>query len=603
MRELSLVLVICACGNAPTLASDAGTDVAVDASEDDAGDAPADMPPLSGFTIGGTAIGVRGSVVLTLTSGASTQHVIVNDDGPFVFPGKVAAGAVYAVTTSNECNLVNDSGAGVAGDVTNVQVVCAGAVDLAAVTFASGSDAFPFTSLLSPAFDPGAYAYLGTRPYFMDDTDLLTVTPVAAYPTLTSITVYGQASVSGQPAAAHVLGAAVPVRLQVPPALDRTYQFVLLPGTPGQTTSLKEGPPLSSRMFGASVAISGDVVVSGSPVVSGAASVFRRNGATWVPEQVITPPSDSDALRSYSVGVDGDVIVIGAPRDAADDSGRAYVYRYSASARMWSLDTGGTLAPPGASLGCGAAVAISGPFVVMGCPGEKGSGNKQDVGAVYMFRYDTPTASWVADGTVKGGAANDQFGTAVALTGTTVLVGAYTEDNGVADAGGAHVLVRTGAATWTQQGATLRGDGVANAHFGAAVAISGDYALVGQPGVQPGGAFVFHRAGTTWSLDGAKIVPTFAVGDDATFGVAVAIDGTHAAVGAQREDTSSPDVGAVHAFRRDVNGWTGSALVTATNPSVSRFGASVALDGEWLAVGDPDEGSVAGNSGAVYLFR
>lgn len=604
MRELSLVLMICACGNAPMLATDAGTDVAVDASEDDApSDAPVDMPTVNGFTVGGTALGVRGSVVLTLTSAAATQHVIVNEDGTFVFPGKVAPGASYSVTTLNECNLVNESGTEVASDVTNVQAVCAGAVDLAGVTFASGSDAVAFSSVLSPAFDPGAYAYVGTRPYFMDDTDLLTVTPVAAYPTLASIAVYGQATVSGQAAAAHVLGAAVPVRLEVPPTLDRTYQFVLVPGAPAQKAILKEAMPTASRMFGASVAVSGDVLVAGAFNGSGEVSVFRRNGASWVAEQVLAPTLDPDARAGYSVAVDGDVLVIGAPLDLADNSGRAYIYRYSALTGAWSLDAGGVLAPPAASLGCGNAVAISGPFAVMGCPGEKGSGNKQGVGAVYMFRFDAPTSSWVADGTFKGVAANDLLGAAVAVSGTTALAGAYAEDNGVADAGGVHVLVRSGAATWTQQGTTLRGDASANAHFGAAVAISGDYALVGQPGIQPGGAFVFHRAGTTWSLDGPTLVPTLAAPDDAAFGVSVAIDGTHVAVGAQAENAPGMNTGAVHAYRRDVNGWTSTVLVTATEQSVSKFGASVALDGEWLAAGAPAESSVAGSAGAVYVFR
>lgn len=601
MRELSFVVMICACGSSPMLASDAGTDVASDASDADASDAAVDMPIVSGFTVGGTALGVRGSVVLTLTTGTDTQHVIVNADGAFVFPGKVAPGASYTVTTTDACEVIDGTGSGVSSNVTNVQALCSGVVELASVSFASGGGAF--TSVLSPAFDPGAYAYSGTCPYFMDDTDLLSVTPVAAYPTLASLAVYGEATASGQSSTPHVLGAAVPIRLQVPSTLDRTYQFVLLPGTPGQTALLRETTPVANHELGSSVAISGDVLAAGAPLGSGAVSVFRRNGASWAAEQVLTPTVDPDANAGYSVAVDGDVLVIGAWRDLADNSGRAYVYRYNALAGAWALDAGGVLAPPAASLGCGVAVAISGPYVVMGCPGEKGSGNKQDVGAVYMFRYDTPTTTWVADGTFKGAAAGDLLGVAVALSGTTAVIGADTEDNGVVDAGGVHVLVRSGAATWTQQGPTLRGDASASARFGAAVAISGDYALVGQPGIQPGGAFMFHRVGTTWSLDGPALVPTLAAPDDAAFGVSVAIDGTHAAVGAQREDAPGTNTGAVHAFRRDVNGWTGTALVAATAQSVSRFGASVALDGEWLAVGAPAESSVAGNAGAVYTFR
>ena len=49
--------------------------------------------------------------------------------------------------------------------------------------------------------------------------------------------------------------------------------------------------------------------------------------------------------------------------------------------------------------------------------------------------------------------------------------------------------------------------------------------------------------------------------------------------------------------------WTNSQVLGASNPSMSDFGASVALDGEWFAAGAPTEGSVAAVSGAVYVFR
>jgi hypothetical protein len=398
----------------------------------------------------------------------------------------------------------------------------------------------------------------------------------------------------------------VPVRLQHPPTLDRTYQFVLLPATPLQTAMFAGSTTDALDRYG-TVAMSGNRLAVGAPDHGGAGAVqvLRRVGAAWGEQGFLQPTADPAARAGASVAMDGDVLVVGAPLDAADDSGRAYVYRFDAVAAMWALDGGGTLAAttPAANQHCGTSVAVSGTRIVIGCPGEKGSGNKTDAGAVYMFRYDATSASWLPDGTFKGANAGDVLGSAVALSGTTAVIATPAEDDGTAvDAGAVRVLVR-GAASWAQQGAKLRGDAVSNSHFGSAVAIDGDYAIVGAPGVGLGSAYVFHRVSTTWNLDGPKLVPMMFLPDLAGFGDSVAIDGTHLVVGAPREDLGIQDGGAVHVYRRELLGWTTSDVVTATNPSASKFGQSVALDGEWFAVGAPEESSIAAQAGAVYVFR
>jgi hypothetical protein len=219
-----------------------------------------------------------------------------------------------------------------------------------------------------------------------------------------------------------------------------------------------------------------------------------------------------------------------------------------------------------------------------------------------MFRYDAPSSAWVADGTFKGTTAYSFLGTAVALSGTSALVGSPDEDNGTtADAGSARVLVR-GASTWSQEGATLRGALTTGSHFGSAVAISGDYAVVGAPSASSGFAYVFHRATGTWSID-ATLAPSLAAPELAEFGAAVAIDGTHLVIGAPRQDGGVFDAGMVHAYRRELDGWTNSHAIGATNPSISKCGASVTLDGEWFAAGAPSDGASAKESGSVYVFR
>jgi hypothetical protein len=607
MRAFSFVLTICACGNAPSRPGDAGADVRSDASTDDALDAlidaAVDVPGATGPTIGGSALGVRGSVVLTLTTPSGTQHAIVNDDGAFEFPAGVAEGSTFTVTTTDACEVAGGAGTVAQSDITSVEVLCSGIVELASVTFASGNPAVAFTSALTPGFDPSAYAYIGTRPFFMDDTDMLAVTPVASYPTLPSISVYTDATTSGQPSPLHALGPVVPVRLQHPVAFDRTYQFVLLPTTPEQRAFIKPASLQTLDEFSA-LALSGDVLVVGALAHggTGAAYILRRSGTIWVEEQILQPTSDAGARAGASVAIDGDVIVIGAPLDAADNSGRAYIYRYNPAMTSWALEAGGTLSAtsPASGAGCGTSVAVSGTHVIIGCPGEKGSGNKTNAGAVYMFRYDATSSTWGPDGTFKGAAQNDVLGTAVALSGTTALVGAPYEVNGsTTDAGGAHVLVR-GASSWSQQGATLRGDLTTGAHFGTSVAISMDAALIGSPGEGAGQAQVFRRVAGVWSADGPALAPDSLGVDFAGFGSSVGIDGTHAVIGSPREDLVFTDSGAAHVYRREAAGWTIHAVLTG---AAGRFGNSVALDGEWVAVGVPDDDTDGLLSGAVRVFR
>lgn len=597
-------LLLLACGDNRARPADGDGGVGrPDARVDGPGDASVDAP-LIGFAVGGTAVGVRGNVVLTLTTATDTRHATINADGAFTFPGRVAPGSSFVITTASTCDLFGETGTNVTADVTTVEAFCEGVVQLADVAFASGVPAVAFTSTLTPAFDPGAYTYSGTRPFFMDDSDVISVTPTAAYPTLPTITVYTDATSSGQSSPSHVVGTVAPVRLQHAPTLDRTYQFTLIPSRPTQAAFLKASTPASSDNMG-TVALSGSVLVAGAPMRAGtgAAFVLRRGATGWTEEQVVQPTAVAGARAGNAVAIDGDVLVVGAPFDATGGSGRAYVYRYAVASGTWIVDAGGTLAPnTTAGVRCGSAVAISGTQIIIGCPGEKGQGNATDAGAVYMYRYDAPTSAWVADGTFRGLNATDTLGAAVAISGTSALVGAPNEDNGTtSDAGGVHVLVR-GASSWSKQGSTLRGELTAGSRFGTAVAISGDYAIVGAPDVSSGSAYVFHRVATTWSQDGPTLAPT-APSDPAAFGRAVAIDGTHAVIGAPKEDGSAGDTGAVHAYRREATGWTTSFVIGASNPSAARFGASVAVDGEWIAAGAPEESTTATLSGAVYVFR
>jgi hypothetical protein len=144
----------------------------------------------------------------------------------------------------------------------------------------------------------------------------------------------------------------------------------------------------------------------------------------------------------------------------------------------------------------------------------------------------------------------DYFGWDVAINSdaTYVIVGAQREDGGagnpISDAGAAYIFTRAGS-TWSQQAILRASDAQASDYFGDSVSINSDgtYAIVGAHledtgGSNAGAAYIFTRAGSTWSQQ-AKIQASDAEAND-VFGESVSInsDGTYAIIGAQYEDTN-----------------------------------------------------------------
>jgi len=90
------------------------------------------------------------------------------------------------------------------------------------------------------------------------------------------------------------------------------------------------------------------------------------------------------------------------------------------------------------------------------------------------------------------------FGVSVAMNGETVVIGAPASknDNGVAS-GSAYVFIHSGN-TWTQKDKITATDGAAGDSFGECVAISGTTVVIGAPGDSnqngdyAGSAFVFE---------------------------------------------------------------------------------------------------------------
>ena len=126
------------------------------------------------------------------------------------------------------------------------------------------------------------------------------------------------------------------------------------------------------------------------------------------------------------------------------------------------------------SLEC--SVAIAGDTIVVGAWLDDDNGT--DSGSAYVFTRTGTTWTEQAKLTASDGAADDQFGISVAIAGDTIVVGAYRDDDNGTDSGSAYVFTRTGT-TWTQQAKLTASDGAADDQFGSSVAIAGDTIVVG----------------------------------------------------------------------------------------------------------------------------
>jgi hypothetical protein len=127
--------------------------------------------------------------------------------------------------------------------------------------------------------------------------------------------------------------------------------------------------------------------------------------------------------------------------------------------------------------------------------------------------------------------------------------------------------------------------------FGRAVAISGDYAVVGATEA----AYIFHASGAnSWDAGIKLLSPEPETG--ASFGCSVAIDGDYAIVGASNKDEGAADAGAIYVFRRaGTNAWDGGTKIAAPTPQANaHFGAKVRISGDYL---------IAASNGKAYIFQ
>lgn len=358
--------------------------------------------------------------------------------------------------------------------------------------------------------------------------------------------------------------------------------------------------------FGQALALDGDTAVVGayrddvgSNTDQGSVYVFTRGGGgDWTLQQKLTA-SDGEffARFGHAIALDGDTLVVGA-REAKVGAnyfqGAAYVFTRTGG--VWTEQQKLTANDGAESDSFGSSVAVSGDTLVVGAINDTIGSNYQQ-GSAYV--YTRSAGVWTQQQKLTApngiGAPADAYGNAVALNKSTLVVGAYLTDVGHLPNHGAVYVYAPGHAGWVLEKRLVASDREFNDFFGYSVSLDGETLAVGAVRGYVGGnfgqgsAYVFSRSSGVWT-EQQKLVASDGEASD-NFGFSVSLRGDTLAVGARVDGLRVHlDHGAAYVFKRGEGGWTQQRKITAVDAALfDDFGHAVAVNEDSVMVAAPGD--------------
>jgi len=279
---------------------------------------------------------------------------------------------------------------------------------------------------------------------------------------------------------------------------------------------------------------------------------------------------------------------------------------------QWASQQDARIVPSPNDLGTnddfGRALDLDGSTLVVGAHWHDPIGGAPNDGAAWVWTRGA--GGWVQEAKLGSTThSGDRFGYAVAASGETIAVGAPFESVSSATAAGAvYVFTRSAGGAWSLEARVVAADSGLVDHFGWSVALDGDTLVVGSPfddtpGVfDHGSAYVFTRNSGAWTQQ-AKLLASDGVAND-VFGSSIALDGDRVLVGAPQADgVGQSNRGAAYLFERNGAVWS---EVTKLEPSDGlandKFGSAVSVDSDTIAIGSPFHDAAGSNAGAAYVY-
>ena len=376
----------------------------------------------------------------------------------------------------------------------------------------------------------------------------------------------------------------------------------------GEAEGDQSGTSVSLSADGSTVAIGtpNNDGVNGN--ASGHVRLYHWNGAAW---EQLGEDIDGEAEGDWSgyrvsLSSDGSTVAIGAYGNGGY-SGHVRVYQWYGSA--WDqlgedIDGEAVWDQSGVSV----SLSADGTVVAIGAPSNDGNGNAS--GHVRLYQWSGNAWNQLGED-IDGEAAYDQSGKGVSLSadGSTVAIGAPSNDGNGTDSGHVRLYQWNGAA-WTQLGEDIDGEAEGDVS-GSRVSLSADGTVVaiGAPsndgnGTDSGRVRLYQWNGAAWNQLGEDIDGE-AADDWSGVSVSLSADGSIVAIGADWNDGNGSKSGHVRLYQWSGNAWNQLGEDIDGEAAYDQSGASVSLsaDGSVVAIGAIYNGGVNGdNSGHVRVF-
>lgn len=372
---------------------------------------------------------------------------------------------------------------------------------------------------------------------------------------------------------------------------------VALAATYGTPITINNPTPVADDRFGYSVSIDSDFFVVGAPFDnSGAVDagfVYLYNATTGALLQTFSNPTPAQDERfGNSVSVSGDKVLIGGLNDQYESSaGSVYLYDATTSDLLHTFNN----PTPSSIDGFGSSVSISGDKVLIGAPGDIVAGYN-GAGSVYLYDATSGALLRTFNNPIPWAYEYDSFGYSVSVYNDKVLIGVPYKNTGGLDSGLAYLFdATTGAILHTFNNPTP----AAGDHFGESVSLADGKVWVGASGDDTG-AF---NAGSVYLFDVTTggLLQTFnspAPASNNSFGRSISISGDKALFS---ESGNSGGIGSAHLF----DATTGVLLHTFNNPTPAAgdsFGSTVSISGDKIVIGAPGDDTGATDVGFAYLY-
>jgi hypothetical protein len=302
--------------------------------------------------------------------------------------------------------------------------------------------------------------------------------------------------------------------------------------------------------------------------------------------QLLPSTKQPSAAFGYSISHSDLWLIAGAKDDTTQlgRTGAAYFFKFEDGEWLEKQKVGPDIGADGDFFGI--SVSLNGSYAIVGANGDDTQG--VNAGAAFVYKLDND--NWVFKQKLlpRKGNGFDEYGIAVAMEKELIVVGAYSDSENGPFSGAAYIYSLTDN-NWVEEDKVMSADGAADDKFGRSVDTDGEKVIIcgvlnDDLGADSGSAYIFSKVEDNWQQE-TKLLPPDGAAND-RFGRSVGIDNEYVAVGSVLDDDNGNSSGSVYIFHDAAGSWEFHKKLTANDGQPEDFfGYSLSLAGHYLVVG------------------